>query len=583
MIIGDFSACVMVDGVELKEYGVTVDSPNKITCWIASEEGKKCWSCVREEESLGTVSLDGIRCTGTVIGLGSRGNRDTARRAHFNNSDGIRNFLFSPVQLTDDDSYLDQSLSNNLGEISLAIVLGRRIGFTNRSDDRTLPGNGDKIHERSKKVISHRVGFAESVKCNVPRFVATFQANSMPPLVFVFKYRPLEILQANGIAPQIPAVNPKPHLDVSNDGVEIRDSTNIDASIVALEVFFLFHWQSNYDVANHSSPPRTSSNAFAHKRRQVWELVAKPNESRLKSKPKRRLHSTNTNPSRLGTRKDFSACVMVDGVELKEYGVTIDPADPQNKITCWIASEEGKKFTVQWKCWSRVRKDASSGTVVVDGTRCAGKSIHPGSLGHHDTGRRSYIGTDTSTRDFLFSRVQLTDDDSYLDQSLPKNLGEISLEMTFGRAGSRLVSRQDHALPDKEEKIHERAKKVTSHRVGFAESVRRSHPRSLTKFHQNNMPPLVFVFKYRPLEILQANGIAPRAPVVNPRAPLDDDMEIRDDAELDSNIAVLEVNLRQIHKYDGTDHFSLKEQAQTSSIAKGGKFEYWPPSQTGQD
>jgi hypothetical protein len=43
MILGDFSASVFIGDQELAEYDVTLSSTlteNRITCWIASEEGK---------------------------------------------------------------------------------------------------------------------------------------------------------------------------------------------------------------------------------------------------------------------------------------------------------------------------------------------------------------------------------------------------------------------------------------------------------------------------------------------------------------------------------------------------------------
>ncbi|KAH7907672.1 hypothetical protein BJ138DRAFT_1116488 [Hygrophoropsis aurantiaca] len=245
--------------------------------------------------------------------------------------------------------------------------------------------------------------------------------------------------------------------------------------------------------------------------------------------------------------KDFSACVMVDGVELKEYGVTADHSDPEHKITCWIASEEGKKFAVQWKCWSCLRKDASSGKVTVDGIQCKGKIIRPSSK--HDTRCCSCFSDSTGTRDFLFSRVQLTDDESYLDHAVSEQLGEIRLKIVFGRAGGRIERKDDLPVPPSEEKIHERSKKVISHRVGFAELVKHDGSRSLTSFCENNVSPLVFVFKYRPLEILQANGIAPLIPAVNPKAPpdaLDGDVKIQEGTDIDANIMALENKLKRL-------------------------------------
>ena len=40
MRLGTFTANIIVYGKALEEYDVVSESPTKVTCWVASEEGK---------------------------------------------------------------------------------------------------------------------------------------------------------------------------------------------------------------------------------------------------------------------------------------------------------------------------------------------------------------------------------------------------------------------------------------------------------------------------------------------------------------------------------------------------------------
>ena len=42
MQLDTFTANIIVDGKPLEEYDVVSESPTKVTCWVASEEGKVC-------------------------------------------------------------------------------------------------------------------------------------------------------------------------------------------------------------------------------------------------------------------------------------------------------------------------------------------------------------------------------------------------------------------------------------------------------------------------------------------------------------------------------------------------------------
>ncbi|KAH7906544.1 hypothetical protein BJ138DRAFT_620190 [Hygrophoropsis aurantiaca] len=216
--------------------------------------------------------------------------------------------------------------------------------------------------------------------------------------------------------------------------------------------------------------------------------------------------------------EDFEAWVTVDGVALEEHGATICPSEDgsENRMECWIPSEAGKKFVVNWKCWSRVRKDTTAGWVFTDGIYCGGRFIPFGCLGKDDSASRSYASDNNTTRDFLFSNVQLTDEDEDITQPVSKYLGEIHIKIQHGTRGERSNGIAAADIPTAE-KIHERLKNITTHRIGFAEPVMSTAPRKIFGFRANGIPPLSFVFKYRPLGVLQANGVAPPMPTENPK------------------------------------------------------------------
>ncbi|KIM68513.1 hypothetical protein SCLCIDRAFT_1209334 [Scleroderma citrinum Foug A] len=207
---------------------------------------------------------------------------------------------------------------------------------------------------------------------------------------------------------------------------------------------------------------------------------------------------------------EFSANILVGDKELEEYEVTVDASGTQ--ATCWVASEVGKKFTVRWKCHSQKRLIENAGRVRLDGTPCGGMIMGCGCLGQKDTAHFSSISRGTMERDFVFSNLQLSDDEALLGRPVSKHLGEISVDILHGTAGPRRVDMEERlpSLLDHSDKKHERmVKKLSSHCVGFGQQ-RTIQRKQVSGFIPNNSPPVIFTFKYRPIAILQANGIAPR-------------------------------------------------------------------------
>lgn len=230
---------------------------------------------------------------------------------------------------------------------------------------------------------------------------------------------------------------------------------------------------------------------------------------------------------------DFSACIFTDGEELPEYDVVVSSTPTENRITCWIASDAGKKFGVRAKFLAQ-QTSGSLVTVFVDGNRCRGYVISPGWIGTQEVTSlgNSYVG-----RDFMFSQLELTDDDSMLDDQSANDIGQIMMEVVQGKytmkeqvVGSKNVN--DRTLHVREGKVHERAKKACPHRVvcvkfhrkphfsmivillSFGEEVPHQSSVSAFKIIPDNSPKTIFVFKYTRLDILQAMGIAPRTSIM---------------------------------------------------------------------
>ncbi|KAG2042456.1 hypothetical protein BDR03DRAFT_943431 [Suillus americanus] len=212
---------------------------------------------------------------------------------------------------------------------------------------------------------------------------------------------------------------------------------------------------------------------------------------------------------------DLSAYVFVDGQELPEYAAVVSTTSTKNRITCWIASEEGKKFGVRWMNATE-QSWGIQAAVSIDGVRCARQTVRPSWVGIKEC---TYWGNDSVTRDFTFSKLELTDDDSMLGDQSSNDIGQIVLKVETGEYTKVQVVKhgisKNHAPRVREGKVHERSKKACAHRVIFGDEVPRQvhhlsgRSTSRTVFKPDNRPATVFVFKYTRLDILQAMGIAP--------------------------------------------------------------------------
>ncbi|KAJ7049726.1 hypothetical protein C8F01DRAFT_1181656 [Mycena amicta] len=229
----------MIDGKEAKEYEiVTAEAENVVTCYIASQTGKEftvLWeNCsYLDHEICGDIYLDGVFSTGKVISDVEDEDLPQvveAEGAVCNDGKSIRPFVFSALRLTDDDAFLGES-STDLGviEISIYPVDGGEDGCP--INDAILPEL--TVHEKAKK------GMAQQVSLAAPKVLPDGEqcSSSVDPtrlgpdiVKFRFTYRPLEVLQADAIAPSPPkSKKRKRHPGTSNDEQAEREDPDVNA------------------------------------------------------------------------------------------------------------------------------------------------------------------------------------------------------------------------------------------------------------------------------------------------------------------------------------------------------------------
>ncbi|KAJ4477498.1 hypothetical protein J3R30DRAFT_3486645 [Lentinula aciculospora] len=110
-----------------------------------------------------------------------------------------RPFVFTHLELTDNDQYLNETTAG-LGVIRLVISHATFSAPANNYTKRDAIG---KVHEKSKKATGHKVDLGENKTISYTKTVSTTLHDVI--ITFIFKYRPLDLLRANGIASTRPA------------------------------------------------------------------------------------------------------------------------------------------------------------------------------------------------------------------------------------------------------------------------------------------------------------------------------------------------------------------------------------------
>ncbi|TFK36745.1 hypothetical protein BDQ12DRAFT_686421 [Crucibulum laeve] len=218
-----------------------------------------------------------------------------------------------------------------------------------------------------------------------------------------------------------------------------------------------------------------------------------------------------------------------------EFGIEID--EEGKKVLCWIPSEVGVHFAVNWRNLSY--NEASTGDVMVDGFPTGGRLLRRNMKA--TAVQNALITSPTSSRPFMFSSIDLTDDDTFRHSSDAKDIGEIVLVIRQALEEG-VTNHPKQEIPDGG-KIHERDTKAITHRVGFGDAKIVPHP-FLTSGVQRKKTLATFIFKYRPYQVLLALGVTGKKrklvkqeevldikPMIKKREFSDDEVEIVEDVQ----------------------------------------------------
>ncbi|EIW84516.1 hypothetical protein CONPUDRAFT_163618 [Coniophora puteana RWD-64-598 SS2] len=219
----------------------------------------------------------------------------------------------------------------------------------------------------------------------------------------------------------------------------------------------------------------------------------------------------------------FNACIYMgdDEEEREEYKVRKAETKSKRQVSCWISSEAGQKFTIFLE-YTGASRCNFTGEVFLDGHSYEIVSLKaPQQTRVSMRGTTVEIAGDIRWRPFMFSKLQLTDDEQYRGRYGPGDIGTILLKIYKIKYTTEAKSGPSASVNATANKVHEEDKKNAPHCISFGEA---DHYESDEGFHaqpywssQNGTPfnykimakSVEFLFRYRPLDVLQANGIVP--------------------------------------------------------------------------
>ncbi|KAJ7685729.1 hypothetical protein DFH06DRAFT_1289504 [Mycena polygramma] len=239
----------------------------------------------------------------------------------------------------------------------------------------------------------------------------------------------------------------------------------------------------------------------------------------------------------------FTVWITIEGASCPIYG--LKSTTSIHDAACWIPSQEGKKFSVNWS--NKFRDRPIFAQLSIDGVVCSTHFMldvynHPEDA---DSIGVSYATTsDFTRRDFVFSAIQVTDDDAYLyTLDNPPAFGTIRLELWEADIERIVRAPFQHRYGSdvlESQIIHETSKKAGAHQVKFGGEY--VVPQPTVNMVSGTRKPgtaalATFTFNYRPFDILLAGGIIPRPKVTVKTEPTEAvDQRIQD---LEAQLALL--------------------------------------------
>ncbi|CAL1710826.1 unnamed protein product [Somion occarium] len=207
--IRGLSAYMRIGGQEVTEYGVILDdAAHSVGLYVASEVDKELEILMKNtldnDKVTFRVYLDGLIAGGFICKPG----RSTICK-HACVGSQYQTLKFAPIVTTDDEhaASKDTKFINDLGTIEIRAHRCLEQISTDVQLKANKSWNISPIHELTKKAGTHRVTLGATDPSYAPKLTQTtlIDPSDHPFATFLFRYRPLAILQAEGIAPLTPA------------------------------------------------------------------------------------------------------------------------------------------------------------------------------------------------------------------------------------------------------------------------------------------------------------------------------------------------------------------------------------------
>lgn len=219
------------------------------------------------------------------------------------------------------------------------------------------------------------------------------------------------------------------------------------------------------------------------------------------------------------TIKGFSAWITIEGggKEAKEYDVQVKDVSGRAEVSCFIASEVGQGFCVNWEDedFDDDGHGATYGDVYADGRHIGEELICRSgryAIGGATQWVNKIVSPDGKVCPFVFGQTELSDDDEALERKdLDQKIGKIILEIQRVKiTGSKRLNKMETLRNIRRNgdlsigKVHESVKQLsTEHRVILGEPLssvqahERSHSSVYMVDYLDEKPWATFIFDYR--------------------------------------------------------------------------------------
>jgi len=233
---------ILVDGVALPEYKIITSGDHEVSCYVPSETGKKFQVSINDQGGdrghrvhihTSTLDIDGVKMTLGQVREEAEGTRFTIKGLENESRTAFQPFYFANLQVSEEGPELG-GRSDALGTISLKVWWLRlhEVRPTLGTQNRNLPTlRNETVHEKSKKLTTHRVLLGESVladQSHLQRSRSTIETR-FPALTFSFHYANKDLLTARDIIPSTkPQVHTLPKSEPRRPKKRLRDTKVTD-------------------------------------------------------------------------------------------------------------------------------------------------------------------------------------------------------------------------------------------------------------------------------------------------------------------------------------------------------------------